>query len=121
MIYGAPVAIKLVCDGIQGVAPSTVEAARSVGTSRWQLVSRVQLPMARSSVALAANQGLLYVFVVVVIGGLVGAGGLGYLVVAGFSQSNLYGKGVAAGIAIAALAIMFDRMAQGWVHRSQLR
>lgn len=118
VVYGAPVAIKLVCDGIQGVSPTTIEAARSVGTNRWQLVSRVQLPMARSSVALAANQGLLYVFAVVVIGGLVGAGGLGYLVVAGFSQFDLYGKGVAAGIAIAALAIMFDRMAQGWVRRS---
>ena len=75
VIYGAPVAIKLVCDGIRGVSPTTVEAARSTGTTRWQLVTRVQLPMARSSVALAANQGLLYVFAVVVIGGLVGAGG----------------------------------------------
>ena len=118
VIYGAPVAIKLVCDGIRGVAPTTVEAARSVGASAGQLITRVQLPMARSSVALAANQGLLYVFAVVVIGGLVGAGGLGYLVVAGFAQSELFGKGVAAGIAIVALAIMFDRMTQGWVRRS---
>jgi glycine betaine/proline transport system permease protein len=118
VIYGAPVAIKLVCDGIRGVSPTTVEAARSVGTTRGQLITRVQLPMARSSVALAANQGLLYVFAVVVIGGLVGAGGLGYLVVAGFSQTELFGKGVAAGIAIVALAILFDRMTQGWVRRS---
>ncbi len=118
VIYGAPVAIKLVCDGIRGVAPTTVEAARSVGTSRWQLISRVQLPMARSAVALAANQGLLYVFAVIVIAGLVGAGGLGYLVVAGFSRPELFGKGIAAGLAIAALAILFDRMAEGGVRRT---
>ena len=118
VIYGAPVAIKLVCDGIRGVAPTTIEAARSVGVTRRQLITGVQLPMARSSVALAANQGLLYVFAVVVIGGLVGAGGLGYLVVAGFSQSDLFGKGMAAGIAIVALAILFDRTTQGWVKRS---
>ncbi|MDO9378014.1 MAG: ABC transporter permease subunit [Nocardioidaceae bacterium] len=117
IVYGAPVAIKLICDGIQGIAPTTVEAARSVGSSRMQLITKVQLPMARSSVALAANQGLLYVFAVIVIGGFVGAGGLGYLVVAGFSQTELYGKGVAAGIAITALAVLFDRMTQGWVSR----
>ena len=121
VVYGAPVAIKLVCDGIRGVSPTTVEAARSTGTTRWQLVTRVQLPMARSSVALAANQGLLYVFAVVVIGGLVGAGGLGYLVVAGFSQTELFGKGVAAGLAIVALAILFDRTTQGWVARTGSR
>jgi glycine betaine/proline transport system permease protein len=121
VIYGAPVAIKLVCDGIRGVSPTTVEAARSTGATSWQLVTRVQLPMARSSVALAANQGLLYVFAVVVIGGLVGAGGLGYLVVAGFSQSELFGKGVAAGVAIVALAILFDRTTQGWVARTGSR
>ncbi|HEY5848746.1 MAG TPA: ABC transporter permease subunit [Microlunatus sp.] len=118
VIYGAPVAIKLVCDGIRGVSPTTIEAARSVGVTSRQLIVGVQLPMARSSVALAANQGLLYVFAVVVIGGLVGAGGLGYLVVAGFSQSDLFGKGMAAGLAIVALAILFDRTTQGWVRRS---
>ncbi|MFY0405953.1 ABC transporter permease [Solicola sp. PLA-1-18] len=117
VVYGAPIAIKLICDGIQGVAPTTVEAARSVGSSRMQIITQVQLPMARSSVALAANQGLLYVFAVIVIGGFVGAGGLGYLVVAGFSQTELFGKGVAAGIAITALAVLFDRMTQGWVSR----
>lgn len=114
IIYAAPVAIKLVCDAVQGVAPTSVEAARAAGSSRWQLITKVQLPMARSGIALAVNQGMLYVFAVVVIGGLVGAGGLGYLVVAGFSRGELYGKGLAAGIAIVALAIMLDRMAQGY-------
>jgi glycine betaine/proline transport system permease protein len=52
------------------------------------------------------------VFARVVIGGLVGAGGLGYLVVAGFSQEQVFGKGLAAGIAIVALAVMMDRMTQ---------
>ena len=61
---------------------------------------------------LAANQGLLYVLSMVVIGGLVGGGGLGYDVVAGFSQGELFGKGLAAGIAIVLLGIMLDRIAQ---------
>ncbi len=113
VVYAAPVAIKLVCDAIRAVPPTVIEAAESAGSSRWQIISKVQLPMARKGIALATNQGMLYVFAMVVIGGLVGAGALGYLVVAGFSQGELYGKGLAAGIAIVALAIMLDRMAQG--------
>ena len=113
VVYAAPVAIKLVCDAIRDVSPTVVEAAQSAGSSRWQIIVKVQLPMARKGIALATNQGMLYVFAMVVIGGLVGAGALGYLVVAGFSQAELYGKGLAAGIAIVALAIMLDRMAQG--------
>ena len=61
---------------------------------------------------LATNQGLLYVLSMVVIGGMVGGGSLGYIVVSGFSQDQLFGKGLAAGIAIAALGIMLDRIAR---------
>lgn len=116
--FAAPVAIKLVADGIRGVSPTTVEAARSAGSSSWQTITKVQLPMARGSVVLAANQGLLYVFSMVVIGGLVGGGGLGYLVVLGFRQAELFGKGLAAGIAITALAVMLDRIARYAVTRT---
>ena len=121
VVYAAPVAIKLVCDAIREVSPTVVEAAQSAGSSRWQLITKVQLPMARKGIALATNQGMLYVFAMVVIGGLVGAGALGYLVVAGFSQSELFGKGLAAGLAIVALAIMLDRMAQGRTHSARRR
>ncbi len=110
--YAIPVAAKLTADGIRGVSPSTVEAARSTGSTTWQLITKVQVPMARSALVLAANQGLLYVLSMVVIGGLVGGGSLGYIVVSGFSQDQLAGKGVAAGIAITALGIMLDRMAK---------
>jgi glycine betaine/proline transport system permease protein len=110
--YSFPIATKLVADGIRGVSPTTVEAARSTGSTRWQMISKVQLPMAREALVLATNQGLLYVLSMVVIGGMVGGGSLGYLVVSGFSQAELFGKGLAAGIAIAALGIMLDRIAR---------
>ena len=112
VVYAAPVAIKLVADGVQGVAEESVEAAESAGTSTWQMIRKVQVPMARTSLTLAANQGLIYVLSMVVIGGLVGGGGLGFLVVQGFSQSNLFGKGLAAGIAITALGVLLDRITQ---------
>lgn len=110
--YGLPIASKLVANGIVGVSRTTVEAAESSGTTKRQMITKVQLPMATSAVVLAGNQGLLYVLSMVVIGGLVGGGGLGYLVVAGFSQGELFGKGLAAGIAITALGVMLDRIAQ---------
>ena len=110
--YAAPVAIKLVSDGVRGVPAATVEAALSNGSTTWQMITKVQLPMARSALVLSANQGLLYVLAMVVVGGLVGGGGLGYLVVRGFSQEDLFGKGLAAGIAITALGVMLDRITQ---------
>lgn len=110
--YAVPIATKLVADGIRGVAPTTVEAARSAGITRWQMIAKVQVPMARESLVLATNQGLLYVLSMVVIGGMVGGGSLGYIVVSGFSQDQLFGKGLAAGVAIAALGVMLDRIAR---------
>ncbi|MGL5826739.1 MAG: ABC transporter permease, partial [Nocardioides sp.] len=119
--YAIPIATKLVADGVRGVSPVAVEAARSTGSSRWQMITKVQVPMARESLVLAANQGLLYVLSVVVIGGLVGAGSLGYVVVSGFSQSDLFGKGIAAGITLTALGIMLDRITRAAAARRTVR
>jgi glycine betaine/proline transport system permease protein len=110
VVYAAPAAIKLVTDGVKAVPATTIEASRSTGTTAWQEITQVQLPMARGSLVLAANQGLLYVLAMVVIGGLVGAGALGYDVVLGFSRSEEWGKGAAAGISIVLLGIMLDRI-----------
>jgi len=110
--YAFPIATKLVADGIRGVSPTTVEAARANGITRWQMIRKVQLPMSKESLVLATNQGLLYVLSMVVIGGMVGGGSLGYIVVLGFSQQELFGKGLAAGFAIAALGVMLDRIAR---------
>ncbi|MQA11543.1 MAG: ABC transporter permease subunit [Pseudonocardiaceae bacterium] len=118
VVYASPVAIKIVTDGIRGVSATTVEAATASGSSTWQTITKVQLPMSRRALTLATNQGLIYVLSMVVVGGLVGAGALGYQVVAGFSQGQLYGKGLAAGIAIVLLGVMLDRMTQAAAKRA---
>jgi len=112
IVYAAPAAIKLVADGVKAVPPTTIEASRSTGATTWQEITKVQLPMARSSLVLATNQGLLYVLAMAVIGGMVGAGALGYDVVLGFSRSEEWGKGMAAGGTIVLLGIMLDRIAR---------
>ncbi|MET8143489.1 ABC transporter permease subunit [Sphaerisporangium sp. NPDC005288] len=113
VVYAAPVAIKLVADGVRGVPAGAVEAATAAGSSTWQIISKVQVPMARGAVALAASQGLCYVLAMVVVGGLVGAGALGYDVVSGFSQLQLRGKGLAAGLAIVVLGTMLAAITKG--------
>jgi glycine betaine/proline transport system permease protein len=118
IVYGAPVAMKIIADGIRAVPETTVEAATSTGCNTWQIITKVQLPMSRSALTLATNQGLIYVLSMVVVGGLVGAGALGYDVVAGFSQGQLYGKGLAAGVAIVLLGVMFDRITQAAARRA---
>ncbi|MFD4604699.1 ABC transporter permease [Streptomyces sp. NPDC058464] len=119
VVYAAPVAIKIIADGVRNVSAPTVEAATSAGCNTWQIITKVQLPMARGALTLATNQGLIYVLSMVVLGGLVGAGALGYDVVAGFSQSELYGKGLAAGLAIVLLGVMFDRITQAAARRTR--
>ncbi|MBY8338590.1 ABC transporter permease subunit [Streptomyces spinosirectus] len=118
VVYAAPVAIKIIADGVRAVPEATVEAATSAGSNTRQIITKVQLPMSRSALTLATNQGLIYVLSMVVVGGLVGAGALGYDVVAGFSQGELYGKGLAAGLAIVLLGVMFDRITQAAARRT---
>ncbi len=112
VVYAAPAAIKLVADGVRSVAPGAIEACRSTGSTTWQEITKVQLPMAKGSLVLATNQGLLYVLAMVVIGGLVGAQALGYDVVYGLAHSEASGKGIAAGVSIVLLGVMIDRVAR---------
>ncbi len=121
VVYAAPVAIKIIADGIAAVPATTVEAATAAGSSTWQIITKVQLPMSRRTLALATNQGLIYVLSMVVVGGLVGGGALGYDVVAGFRQSALFGKGLAAGLAIVLLGVMLDRLTQVIARRAESR
>jgi len=57
----------------------------------------------------------------IVVGGLVGGGGLGYLVVDGFSQETYFGKGLAAGLAIVLLGVMLDRISQAVAKKNPLQ
>ncbi|GAB1692244.1 ABC transporter permease [Krasilnikovia sp. M28-CT-15] len=113
VIYAVPPVVRLVERGIRDVAPTAVEAALAAGSTPRQLLWKVQLPMARGGLLLAANQGIVMVLAMVVVGGLVGAGALGYDVVAGFAQREDFGKGLAAGLAIVLLGVLLDRLTQG--------
>ncbi|MEV4076232.1 ABC transporter permease [Nonomuraea fuscirosea] len=113
IIYAVPPVVRLVEDGIKAVPATVVEAAASAGSTSAQLLWKVQLPMARRAILLAANQGIVMTLAMVVVGGLVGAGALGYDVVVGFSQRSDFGMGFVAGVATVLLGVMLDRITQG--------
>jgi glycine betaine/proline transport system permease protein len=77
-----------------------------------QVLLKVKIPLARDAIMLGVNQAIIMVLAVVVIGGLVGSGALGYEVAQGL-QRNAFGQGVVASLAILALGIALDRVTQG--------
>ena len=113
VIFALPPVIRLVDVGIRAVPATLREAATASGVTSAQMLRKVQLPVARGALQLALNQAVILVLSMVVVGGLVGGGALGYDVVAGFAQPRLFGMGVAAGIALVLLGVVLDRMTQG--------
>ncbi len=99
--------------GIRNVPGELTEAARMMGVTRWQMLWQVQLPVALPEIALGLNQTIMMALAMVVVASLVGAPGLGQDVMVALSQANA-GRGLVAGLCIAMLAIVFDRIIQSW-------
>ncbi|MEX0851567.1 MAG: ABC transporter permease subunit [Gaiellaceae bacterium] len=112
VLYSFPVVARLVERGVRDVAPAAVESADAFGATRRQRLTKVKIPLAGDAIMLGVNQGIIMVLAVVVIGGLVGSGGLGYEVAQGLVRGQ-FGQGVVASLAILALGIALDRVTQG--------
>ena len=118
VIYAVPPAIRLTNLGIRQVTPQVVEAAQSFGTTRRQLLLKVQLPMAIPTIMAGINQAIMMAMAMVVVASLVGAGGLGEDVLRGLGRFRP-GEALLAGLAIVALAIILDRITQAWARERQ--
>jgi ABC-type proline/glycine betaine transport system permease subunit len=103
MIYAVPPAMRLTNLGIRLVSPDLIEAARAFGTTPWQLLIKIQLPLARPTIMMA--------LAMVVVASMVGAKGLRADVLAGIAQLE-FGRGLMGGIGIVILAIIIDRISQ---------
>ncbi|MFJ5631956.1 ABC transporter permease subunit [Streptomyces goshikiensis] len=111
VVYALPAVVRITAQGVRAVSPAAMESSRSLGATGRQQLLQVQLPLARPALLLAVNQGVVLVLAVVVIGGLVGGGALGYDAVFGLAQGDL-ATGLVAGAAIVCLGLMLDRVTQ---------
>ncbi|MDQ3964839.1 MAG: proline/glycine betaine ABC transporter permease [Actinomycetota bacterium] len=109
VIFAAPPAVRLTMLGIQQVPKDTVEAAQAFGATSWQTLRKVELPQALPTIMAGVNQVIMLALSMVVIAALVGAGGLGEVVVRGLSQLNV-GRALVGGVGIVIIAIYLDRV-----------
>lgn len=109
IIFSMPPAVRLTNLGIRQVPASVIEASRSFGATKKQLLFQVQLPLAMPTILTGLNQTIMLALSMVVISAMIGAKGLGLEVYNGITQLNI-GKGFEGGLAIVILAMILDRL-----------
>lgn len=95
--------------GIRGVDKEVVEAGHAFGSSPWRILRQIQLPLAMPTIMAGINQVIMLSLSMVVVAGLVGAGGLGNAVVGALARIDV-ALGFEAGIAVVIIAIYLDRL-----------
>lgn len=118
-IYAIPPVIRLTSLGIRRVPKEMVEAAQSFGSSRWQLLTKVQLPQALPTIMAGVNQTTMMALSMVVIASMIGAKGLGMEVLIAINRIDI-ARGVESGLSIVFLAIIIDRISQGIARRFEV-
>ena len=114
VIYAVPPMIRLTDLGIRQVDPELLEAARSFGATRMQLLLKVQVPLAMPTIMAGLNQTVMMALAMVVIASMIGARGLGIEVLNGINRLE-FGRGLLGGIGIVIMAVVIDRISQGLV------
>jgi glycine betaine/proline transport system permease protein len=118
VLYAIPPGVRVSALGVRGVPDSTIEAATTFGASRRQVSWGVRIPLALPAIMLAVNQVILMVVAMVVIAGLTGGGGLGYLIIDTFTRNEI-GQGFEVAIALTLMAMVLDRLTQALAERFQ--
>ena len=120
MAYATVPAIRYAEHALRNVPAQVVEAATCFGCTRWQLLWRVRLPLAMPVIMLGLNQTIMFGIAMLVIAALVGTNGLGQRVYIGLGDGD-FGVGFVAGIGMAFIAMIADRMTQGMSRAWQAR
>ncbi|MBU4566309.1 MAG: proline/glycine betaine ABC transporter permease [Desulfarculus sp.] len=118
IIFALPPIIRLTNLGIRQVPQELVEAGQAFGGTRWQVLRKVQVPIALPTILAGLNQTIMMALSMVVIAALIGAGGLGSPVVLGLNTLDI-GRAVIGGIGIVFMAMVLDRITQSMANRNQ--
>jgi glycine betaine/proline transport system permease protein len=120
VIYAIAPIIRLTSLGIRQVDANVVEAGRAFGATATQLLVKVQLPLALPTIMAGLNQTIMMALAMVVIAAMIGAKGLGEEVLNGIARLEV-GRGLLGGIGIVIMAIILDRITQGFAKAQQVR
>jgi glycine betaine/proline transport system permease protein len=113
-------AVRYTALGLQGVDPRLIEAGRAMGCSKQQILTRIRLRLALPEILLGLNQTIMFALSMLVITALVGTRDLGQEVYIALTKADP-GRGLVAGLAIAFIAIIADRLIQAAAAKQRAR
>ena len=116
--YAIVPAIRYTQHGLRNLPEEVIEAGTAIGATRLQLLTKVKLPLALPAIMLGLNQTIIYGISMLVIAALVGTNGLGQRIYIGLGDGD-FGVGMTAGIGMAIIAMIADRVTQAISQRRQ--
>ncbi|MGN7868652.1 ABC transporter permease [Paracoccus sp. 22332] len=116
IVYGIPPMLRLTTLAFRGVPTDLKELGQAIGAKPSTILWKIELPAAKPTLLVGLNQCILLSLAMVVLAGLVGAGGLGAEVTRGLTRMEM-GLGLRAGLAIVAVAVLVDRLTRGALDR----
>lgn len=114
-IYAIPPLIRLTYLGISNVDKEVIEAGQSFGSTPLQMLFKIELPQSLSTIMTGVNQTTMMAMAMVVISSMIGAEGIGAEVLIAINRLEV-GRGFQAGFAIVFLAVILDRLLQGFAN-----
>lgn len=109
IIWALPPVTRMTILGIKTVPSESIEAATSCGSTGWQILRNVQIPLARPSIMAGVNQTVMFAMSMAIVAAMIGAGGLGQSVWGSLTRLA-FGQALEAGIALVLFAIVLDRV-----------
>jgi len=120
VLYAVAPAVRYTAHGIRSVSPQLIEAGIASGCTRWQILTRIKLPLALPDIMLGINQTIMLALSMLVITALVGTRDLGQEVYIALTKADT-GRGIVAGLGVAAIAIIADRLIASGARRARHR
>lgn len=120
IVYGIPPMMRLTTLAFKQIPKDLLELGQAMGAAPRVILLKIEIPAATPTLLVGLNQCILLSLAMVVLAGLVGAGGLGAEVTRGLTRMEM-GLGLRAGLAIVAVALLLDRLSRGALQRNTLR
>lgn len=118
IVYGIPPMLRLTTLAFNQVPNEFLELGSAIGADARSILWKIEIPLAKQTLLIGLNQCILLSLAMVVLAGLVGAGGLGAEVTRGLTRMEM-GLGLRAGLAIVAVALLLDRLSRGLLDRDR--